>query len=90
VVGRNWKSARRRLAHLLAEKVLPLSPVLTALGLWWCFLVVVGVDGGGNGKEMGIPRDSIGSVSDFAKTNYTDQEYSDDRYLEFFSTKINF
>lgn len=51
VVGRNWKSARRRLAHLLAEKLLEtilllVGPPLTAFG-FRCFLVF----DGGNGVD---------------------------------------
>lgn len=54
LVGRNWKSARRRLAHLLAEKVLL---VVVALGGLRCFLL--GFDGGGNGVDNGMQRLSL-------------------------------
>lgn len=59
VVGRNWKSASKRLAHLLAEKVLPEAVVLTAVGLW-CFLVGGNVVNG-NGILKWL-RDSIGGL----------------------------
>lgn len=65
VVGRNWKSARRRLAHLLAEKLLEMlliGPPVTAEGLW-CFLGFDDGNGVVNGTQTPILRDSIGNVS---------------------------
>ncbi|KAL3514731.1 hypothetical protein ACH5RR_027448 [Cinchona calisaya] len=58
VEGRNWKSPRRRSAHLLvAEKLfeilLLLAPPLTALS-FGSFLVVVGVGGGGGDSSGGV------------------------------------
>lgn len=58
VEGRNWKSERRRSAHLLAEKLLGrlLGPPLTALSLWGFLVVVVVVLGGGCGGSGGRKR----------------------------------
>lgn len=78
VEGRNWKSERRRSAHLLAEKLLGrlLGPPLTALSLWGFLVVVVvvvvlgGGCGGSGGRKRGLEmpmlkylRASIGVTS---------------------------
>lgn len=67
VVGRNWKSEKRRWAHLLAEKLLEtvlllLGPPLIACG-FRCFLVFEVGNGVDNGTQTPIlrwPRASIG------------------------------
>ena len=65
VLGRNWKSERRRSAHLLAEKWLGtlLAPPLTAASLVG-FLVGAGGGSGGLSRGLVMPmlknlRDSI-------------------------------